>query len=305
MDSKMRVLIGYDGSEHSENAIQNLKTAGLPQKGLVTVVSAADVFLPEGSDAGASHVLARVIQKARTKAKDALRVAQSISEHGAKQVKKVLPGWKVVADATADAPAWAIIKKADDWKADLIILGAHGHAKWGRFIGSVSQIVLVHAKQSVRISRPRPADAAEPRIVIGVDGSNSSKKVVNTVLERAWPAKAQVLLMSVVEPKMSVVDNSLMATEIRWMFEEADDKKEAAGKMLENFAKKFRQKGFQARCQVGLGDPKQALVNEAKAWGADSIFIGARGLGEMKRFLIGGVSTAVATRAHCSVEVIR
>lgn len=305
MDSKMKVLIGYDGSEHSENAIQNLKTAGLPQKGLITVISAADVFLPDGSETGASPVLARVIQKARTKAKEALRVAESLSEHGAKQVKKVLPGWNVSSAATADAPAWALIKKADEWKADLITVGAHGHAQWGRFIGSVSQMVLVHAKQSVRISRPRPADADEPRILIGVDGSVSSKKVVNTVLERVWPGKTKVLLMSVVEPRMSVIDNSLMASEIRWIFEEADDKKEAAGKMLENFAKKFRQKGLQVGCQVGLGDPKQALVNEAKAWGADSIFIGARGLGEIKRFLIGGVSTSVATRAHCSVEVVR
>jgi nucleotide-binding universal stress UspA family protein len=46
-------------------------------------------------------------------------------------------------------------------------------------------------------------------------------------------------------------------------------------------------------------------VNEANAWKADCIFVGARGLTHIKRFFMGGVSTAVAAQAHCSVEVVR
>jgi nucleotide-binding universal stress UspA family protein len=51
--------------------------------------------------------------------------------------------------------------------------------------------------------------------------------------------------------------------------------------------------------------PKYILIKEAKRWGADSIFVGARGLSNFERLLLGSVSTAVATRAHCSVEVVR
>jgi nucleotide-binding universal stress UspA family protein len=47
------------------------------------------------------------------------------------------------------------------------------------------------------------------------------------------------------------------------------------------------------------------LCSEAESWGADSIFVGSRGLSGMERFLIGSVSFGVAARAHCSVEVIR
>ena len=52
-------------------------------------------------------------------------------------------------------------------------------------------------------------------------------------------------------------------------------------------------------------DPKLLLIAEAERSNADSIFVGARGLSRVERFLLGSVSTAVVSRAHCSVEVAR
>ena len=53
-------------------------------------------------------------------------------------------------------------------------------------------------------------------------------------------------------------------------------------------------------------EPKRLLIAEAESWGADCIFVGARGgMGRIDRFLLGSVSSAVAARAHCSVEVAR
>jgi nucleotide-binding universal stress UspA family protein len=47
------------------------------------------------------------------------------------------------------------------------------------------------------------------------------------------------------------------------------------------------------------------LCGEAEDLMAHCIFVGARGMGRLERFLIGSVSLGVATRAHCSVEVVR
>jgi nucleotide-binding universal stress UspA family protein len=47
------------------------------------------------------------------------------------------------------------------------------------------------------------------------------------------------------------------------------------------------------------------LCSEAENLMADCIFVGARGMGRLERFLIGSVSLGVAARAHCSVEVVR
>lgn len=41
----MRVLIGYDGSEYSDAAIEDLKKAGLPRDTRAMVVSVADLLM--------------------------------------------------------------------------------------------------------------------------------------------------------------------------------------------------------------------------------------------------------------------
>jgi nucleotide-binding universal stress UspA family protein len=62
--------------------------------------------------------------------------------------------------------------------------------------------------------------------------------------------------------------------------------------------------GLAATAHVIDGDPKHALVAAAREWQADCVFVGARGLTRVERFLLGSVSTSVAMRAPCSVEVV-
>ena len=53
------------------------------------------------------------------------------------------------------------------------------------------------------------------------------------------------------------------------------------------------------------GNPREAIIAEADAWKADAIFVGARGLGRVQRFLLGSVSSYITRHAHCTVEVSR
>jgi nucleotide-binding universal stress UspA family protein len=92
---------------------------------------------------------------------------------------------------------------------------------------------------------------------------------------------------------------------IRWLEEIKEAEQASANKIVEASAEKLRRAGLSVSTLIKEGDPKYILVDEAEQWGADSIFLGARGLRAIERFLIGSVSTAVASRAGCSVEVIR
>ena len=68
---------------------------------------------------------------------------------------------------------------------------------------------------------------------------------------------------------------------------------------------KLREAGLRTMVVVKEEEPKALLLNEAEGWNADCIFVGARGVGRVERLLTGSVSSAVAARAHCSVEVVR
>jgi hypothetical protein len=75
--------------------------------------------------------------------------------------------------------------------------------------------------------------------------------------------------------------------------------------MVEGSTEMLRATGLTVLSVITDGDPKQLLPEEAEHWKADCIFVGARGLRRIERFLLGSVSAAVAAQAHCSVEVIR
>jgi nucleotide-binding universal stress UspA family protein len=51
-------------------------------------------------------------------------------------------------------PTETITDIAQEWGADLIVVGSHGHDFWGRMtLGSVSDGVIHHAKCSVLVVR--------------------------------------------------------------------------------------------------------------------------------------------------------
>ena len=68
----------------------------------------------------------------------------------------------------------------------------------------------------------------------------------------------------------------------------------------------LRNVGLSSALHVCSGNPRLVLVQEAENWQADSIFLGANSLQRhIQPYDLGCVSLALASRATCSVEVIR
>jgi nucleotide-binding universal stress UspA family protein len=66
--------------------------------------------------------------------------AHALALQARTRVLASFPAWDVQVEACADSPAWAVIKKADSWQPDLIVVGSHGRSALGRILlGSVSQ----------------------------------------------------------------------------------------------------------------------------------------------------------------------
>lgn len=303
----MRILIGYDGSPCADAALDDLRRAGLPSEAEVVVLSVADVWVPPPFPAGESRVVtdferrvAAVREQMREQARQAVEEARALALRACEQIQSYFPAWAVHAQATADSPAWGILKKADEWQPDLLVVGSQGRSVVGRFVlGSVSQRLMNDARCTVRVARGRGVENSVPvRLVVGVDGSPDAKAMVQAVAERLWRPGSEARLIA-------VADRTLHATAAEWGTEADGDIQAGIRAMVENAADSLRAAGLVASASVKEGDPKRVLVEEAEHWGADGIFVGARGLRGIRRFLLGSVSSAVATRAQCSVEIVR
>ena len=302
----MKILIAYDGSDCADAALIDLQRAGLPPDAEATVISAADVLLPV-PPASSYAVMESVFSEdlpaaavsARERARHAVDEAHNLALTASERLRSIFPKWNVHSEAVGDSPAWAVIKEAEKWKADLIVVGSHGRTAVGRFfLGSVSQKVVTRATCSVRVARGRVIDNNRPvRSVIGVDGSPGAEEAVRAVCERIWPPGSEVRVVAALDPTT--------ITAIEWIKEGDKDERDWVQRMVDAAAGRLRAAELTVSSVIRKGDSRRILVEEAEQWDADSIFVGARGLRLVERFFIGSVSAAVAARAHCSVEVVR
>jgi nucleotide-binding universal stress UspA family protein len=314
MSKKMKILIGYDGSEYADAALEDLRRAGLPREAEAVVLSVADVFLPppvrEGIDDTFPLYVPAGVKLAHERAARAVEEARALAVHAAHRLRESFPGWAVHAEACADSPAWALVTKSDEWKADLVVVGAQGHTVLGGrlILGSVSQRVIYEARCSVRVARdgaPRRSVGDPARIVVGVDSSPGANAALEEVLARAWPAGSEVRMVSVLDGFMFVKSDPQEPSVLRWVEADNEEDRELVRRLFEPSVKRLRKAGLLASVELRMGNAKHVLVEEAEALGADCVFVGARGMRGAERLLLGSVSSAVAARAHCSVEVVR
>lgn len=285
----MKILVGYDGSAGAEAALTDLRRAGLPPSVEVIVLSVADVWLPPAeANPPPAEPLSAKVKAARAHAEQILRKARETAQHGAERLRAEFPAWTVDAESVADSPAWGLVKRGDEWGADLTVLGATGHAALETIlIGSVPQMILHEVRCSVRIARSSSARPDTPaRLVVGMDGSPGAQAACGAVQRRNWPQGSEVRIVSVVDHRLSVADVSVTG-------------------LVESAANDLTKAGLKVSTLAAEGDPKRVLVEEAHDLGADCIFVGASGLARRGLFRLGTVSSAVAARAGCSVEVVR
>jgi nucleotide-binding universal stress UspA family protein len=291
MKERMRILIGYDGSECADAAIDDLRRAGLPKEAIAIVFSVVENWSLWSSGFELTEDMDELIQ------------VQATARRGAARVKSLMPQWKVMSKMGVGSPASVILEKSEEWKPDLIVVGTHGRTAAGRFFFGSASLKLAHeARCTVRIARARREETAIPlRVIIGVDGSKGSEEAVNLVASRHWPENSEARIVHACWRIPTATSEPMLNRIAGWVAEEHARIKVAIDAAVE----KLRQSGLRVSVVVKEEEPKALLLNEAESWNADCIFVGARGVGRVERLLTGSVSSAVAVRAHCSVEVVR
>ncbi len=140
--------------------------------------------------------------------------------------------------------------------------------------------------------------------MLGLDTSEGAAAALAAVAARVWPAATEVRLVTAMDVRLATAIPILEAP----MGEPAYVSTDEQGWLRDAQARaadELRHAGLTVTTALKDGDPKHVLLAEAEAWHADSVFLGAKGISRIERFLLGSVSGSVAARAHCSVEVIR
>ncbi len=151
------------------------------------------------------------------------------------------------------------------------------------------------------------------KILVCTDGSEQSQKALEKASLIAGGCNVdEVAIMHVYENKLDFSsfprgDEYTPTQEDMENFRRLqEENKNERKKLLEDALKFFEGKGIPARTIFKEGHPAETIVEVGCGEGFDFIVIGSRGLGGLKKALLGSVSNAVVQQAEkCSVIVVR
>jgi nucleotide-binding universal stress UspA family protein len=132
------------------------------------------------------------------------------------------------------------------------------------------------------------------KVLVAIDGSASSRAVVEQLASRPWPEGTEFCVLT-------VMDIYVFEQVLAWVPGAA----KAAEDLVRTAAEQLRKTGRQVTTSVLEGHPASIIVEAAEQQKADLIVVGSRGLGGISRFWLGSVASAVVRNARCSVEIVR
>ncbi len=143
------------------------------------------------------------------------------------------------------------------------------------------------------------------KILVCTDGSEQSQKALEKASLIAGGCNVdEVAIIHVYEeiPFHEAYSKEYIARQVKLK----EEQKIAGEKILQNALYFFEKKGINARTIFKEGHPAETIVEVGCGEEFDFIVIGSRGLGGLKKALLGSVSNAVVQQAEkCSVIVVR
>jgi nucleotide-binding universal stress UspA family protein len=145
------------------------------------------------------------------------------------------------------------------------------------------------------------------KILLATDGSDFSKAAVRSVAERPWPENSEVKIVSVMEIPYAPTTEAWVLPDSYYKELERVAKEQAEAPVKDAVERFMSGKtaGLEITTKIISGSARNVILDEAERWDADLIVLGSHGYKGWQRFLLGSVSHAVATHAHCSVEIVR
>jgi nucleotide-binding universal stress UspA family protein len=223
----------------------------------------------------------------------------------------------------------SIVAHAADFRADLVVLAAHGAGDARRtMFGSVAQQVLRRGERPVLLMRPRDAgpvrvapDTSSPpgagvqgldvrRLIVPLDGDRPAEAALPFALTLARAYEAEIALLRVVPTLATIAGERASTAKLvptaaaaTLEYEEGE-----AQRYLRAVADRLRSTGAGVSWSVGRGDPAQGIVDEAAASAAERVgllIMSTHGRTGLSAVFTGSVASKVVGRYAGPVLLVR
>lgn len=202
--------------------------------------------------------------------------------------------------------AKAIVRYADEWAADLLVIGTHGRSGFDRFtLGSVAEKVLRKASGPVLTLPPGVArtvgEVAYRNILCPTDFSHCSESALDLAVALGLKADAAITALHVIE----ALDGEQELNGPPYIAELRRRQCETERESLRELTSARTAAGSRIAELVVLGRPHLEIVRVATERRADLIVMGVRGRGSVDLALFGSTTNQVVRRATCPVITVR
>jgi nucleotide-binding universal stress UspA family protein len=206
----------------------------------------------------------------------------------------------IVDDGTPQA---LILSRAEEWLADLIIVGSHGQTSASdALLGSVTDSIIRHAHCPVLIAR---SGEHTGRILAGTDFSNPALPALKAAADEANRVRGELTVVHSLDLVWAPVAYPAMAFGGAPFNVSPDEIKQLEMIATQRLQESLKQLNVTGDTLVTNGPAGTALIEIASERNADLIVVGTVGRTGLRRALLGSVAETVAQKAPCSVLIVR
>src|SRR5215212_2341945 len=296
-----KILLATDGSREAEAAARTAADLAQKTHSELHVVHAFGIVpvgppvYPEATDLQSVEYEAETQEGQRISEQRAREVLQEEVE----KVRSTVAGEHLVEGRVAPE----IVGLAEEIGAGLIVMGSRGRGGIRRaLMGSVSESVVRHAHCPVLVVRDgeRQRDYLPGTILLAVDGAEEASAAARTAVELAKRTDSELHEGHVGEVT-PVYNPERHGYRARY-----EELQEQARRLLDEQVHEVNSAGGTvSRAHLRMGRPDEEIVVLGEEIRADLIATGSRGLGGMRRALMGSVSDSIVRHSHCPVLVVR
>ncbi len=266
-----RVLLATDGSEYSAGAVRVAIEFARRAKARLLVTAVA-VYNPEYATTVPGLEQAALDKAGQDVAGAAAAVAGLDHE---------------VVIAQADDPYRGIVEAAEEYRADLIVMGRRGRRGLARgLIGDATARVIGHAPCDVLVV-PRGARLGTGGLLVATDGSRHGDAAAWTAGKLAQGFGLPLTVVSAVLPSHN------------------EERRREAVSAIERVKAGLTEQGLAITGIVAEGRPDQVIVDAARQANASLIVVGSHGRTGLDRLLLGSIAERVIGFAECPVLAVK